>query len=795
MKTNIATFLLFIIASSNAFCGSFSSNTSNGTWSDPATWVFTGDADGIPDSDDDITILPGHQVNISGTNNSCRHIVVQGILNIPNLTLLKVFGNYIVSGQETGNNGAISFQGSGNFNLSGSGSFSTSIRYTFLYGNRTITSDVSLLKNSNCNTGNVTIRNQGYVRFSLIYGNNTTWINETGSTLELSSQNFTNWVVTLDATAPNNTIIYSNTSGSVTLLNTVNQSYHNLTLAGVSAVRRLPADIHVNGLFRVINGLLDTDGFDIYLRGNFQRVAPGAITQDPGTELIFDGTNSQTITNSGSAFAINHLIFNNPTTATFSSGLFTIRESIRVDQGSVNFGTNLVTLVSTPTSTAYIAPSNGTFTGSMIMQRHISSRVAGFSTMSSPSTGSTVQDWDNELLIVYATGGSSFPSVTGYSETLLDWEYVNSATTPLTPGKGFEVWLDDNGTYTSFTAATIDIRGTPNRGNISRAVTVDNDGWNLIGNPYAAHISFSDFRANAGVPMSDYFMYWDEAEDDYSFGGPGDEIAPHQGFWIEASSAGNVIFRETNKTSSNSSFFRSTQPGFFKLRLKSDGETNFTSNTNFVFEDGLSKVYEQGSDVTFKKAPHPNAPSLYSLSTEGKRLRLNKMEAENSLVLPLGFAVGVSGFYTISANELGLAQDAGFNCVVLEDKLTKTFTDLIEGSYRFYADGASDERFVLHLSKDNSACNRNLVSSASSELQGISITHTEQGIFVNYDLEDEMNSVISITNLLGQEIVSARSISISKGNIRVALPESFHGMFIVSVRQGDKMVTRKFFAP
>lgn len=791
MNKNLLLCFFSFLISQDGFSGTFTSNVPSGDWSSPSSWNFVADADGIPDSDDNVVIQAGHTITLNASAaNYCRDLSVQGTISLSLNKILYLNGNYSVSGNEIGV-GTIAFLPGTGTSISGA-NFGQNVRWTFAANsNRTILAGTTIVKAVTVGVSNTTLTNNGSFTVKDVFTHvGAVWIQGSNSFLSIKWPNFMSGRV-FNASAPGNTVNLSYT-GQAPI--SVGNSYHHLSIGPGNVSCALPTTITVNGNLTV-NSALNLNNFDLHLKGNFTN-SSSLFSAPSGSIFHCDGTSNQTLSSIGLiTTSISNLNINNSSGVNISLGNFAVSNSLSVLNGNFNTGTFNLTLSSTPTSTAYIAPSNGTFSGSMIMQRHISSRVAGFSTMSSPSTGSTVQDWDNELLIVYATGGSSFPSVVGYSETLLDWEYVSSATEPLSPGKGFEVWLDDNGTYTSFTAATIDIRGTPNRGNISRSVTVDNDGWNLIGNPYAAHISFSDFRANAGVPMSDYFMYWDEAEDDYSFGGPGDEIAPHQGFWIEASSAGNVIFRETNKTTSNSSFFRSTQPGFFKLRLKSDGETNFTSNTNFVFEEGMSNAYEQGSDVTFKKVPHPNAPSLYSLSIDGKRLRLNKMEAENNLDLPLGFAVGVSGFYTISANELGLAQDAGFNCVVLEDKLTKTFTDLTEGNYRFYADGTSDERFVLHLSKDNSACNRNLVTSASSELQGISITHTEQGIFVNYDLEDEMNSVISVSNLLGQEIVSARSISISKGNIRVALPESFHGMFIVSVRQGDKMVTRKFFQP
>src|SRR5262245_46868309 len=38
--------------------GTFTSNSATGNWNISTNWTFSGDADGIPDGDDNVTILP-----------------------------------------------------------------------------------------------------------------------------------------------------------------------------------------------------------------------------------------------------------------------------------------------------------------------------------------------------------------------------------------------------------------------------------------------------------------------------------------------------------------------------------------------------------------------------------------------------------------------------------------------------------------------------------------------------------------------------------------------------------------
>ena len=70
-----------ILLSNLLLAGTFDSNVATGNYNVAATWILTGgtDADGIPDADDDITILAGHDITIS-TTSGAKDVTVQGIL-------------------------------------------------------------------------------------------------------------------------------------------------------------------------------------------------------------------------------------------------------------------------------------------------------------------------------------------------------------------------------------------------------------------------------------------------------------------------------------------------------------------------------------------------------------------------------------------------------------------------------------------------------------------------------------------------------------------------------------------
>lgn len=516
------------------------------------------------------------------------------------------------------------------------------------------------------------------------------------------------------------------------------------------------------------------------------------------SKLSMVGSSAQSIVTT-SLMEVRELTINNAAGVTLNSGSVTIPSVLILTNGELAVASGTFILGSNATETARIAQvgAGGSMSGDFIVQRHIALRGAGFSDMSSPVQASTFQDWDNEMLLVYTyTPPSAYPSAWAYDETNWDYVPVTSATTPLVPGQGFEVYLDSDGSQTTFNATTINTVGTPNFGSIvSPTLTAVNDGWNLIGNPYASFITFNTFRTQNASAIGTNWMFYDEQIEDFVITSGG-TIAPHQGFWVEAlTGPTTVTFNENIKATSTSSVFRSAaSETYFTLRLSSEGLTRFTSNTQFDFNDNYSSAYEQGIDAQFRKVPHADAPSLYSVSPENKRLRLSRLADEDRLAIPLEYNVGIEGFYTISAPEMDAAQNAGYTCVILEDTKLGTFFDLSSGDYRFNASSGEKGRFVLHLSKDQSACNRNLASAAGG-IEGLEINRTTEGVFVQYNLNDESASVIRVHNMLGQEIADARQISVSKGNIRVNIPEGFSGIFIVSVQIGENRISKKFFNP
>lgn len=781
--------VLLLINLTKVNAGTFTS-VASGSWNVPANWTVVGDADGIPDFDDDITVNVGHTMTVPTTSYG-NNVTIDGTVTINSGGVLYIKNNYTLNGTEAGS-GAIGFTVNTSAIISGGGVFGTSVRYSFS-ASKTIAVGTVIIKAATTGTSiasNATLTNNGTFSIGQVgAGTNSTILNTSTGTLFIRSSLHASSTVIIDAQAAGNTVNYDFSNASGVMKSPLNGIFHHLTISGTTT-KSLQTSVTVNGNFTV----QPSSGFNfnnqnLTVKGNFN-MSSTLYTQQSASILTLDGTAAQNFGCTGAAVSnIPNLVINNAMGVTTTAGIIRIANYLEIQSGNFNAGTNRITLLSTAGTTARIAESAGTISGSMIIQRYVSGRSDGFSDMSSPISNANFAQLSDDFAMIFAPYASPWtiiPSAWGYNETVFDYYAIETSGTAMTPGVGYEVYLDNDGdTVTAFAATTIDITGTPNMGDIAVAVTVNNDGWNLIGNPYACFIDFDDFRTTAGVAMGTTFLFYDETIKDFNSGGSGDELAQSQGFWIQANVAGTATFKESNKSTSTGSTYRNSNELLFTVRVKAE-TSKFTSNTYLRFNETAGLEYVADRDLTFLKVPSPSAPSLYTTSTEGIKLRINELRALESLSIPMNFKAGVNGNHTISAMNIENIQAEGYDLVILEDKKLDIFYDISSSNYEFTAEINDDEeRFTLHFKSAQEA--------QDISLETVVFTQSAEGVFVNFNLDESTNAIIDVFNVAGQEISNPITTPTSVNRTKIIVPESYQGIYIVRVLAGDKIVTQKFY--
>jgi len=189
-----------------------------------------------------------------------------------------------------------------------------------------------------------------------------------------------------------------------------------------------------------------------------------------------------------------------------------------------------LTLLSDVNGSARVGTSAGSITGNVTVERFVKGPSAGngrrWRFMSSPVQSATLLDLQQEIYVTgYGTGTTpgttnsqgfdatynNEPSVYWYNELETGnlnngWIAPAHIDSVLVPGIGYRIFvrgqrndltqLERNSTTTQ-TPVTTNLRGVLNQGNITIPVTftsssaLSNDGWNLVGNPYASAIDWN----------------------------------------------------------------------------------------------------------------------------------------------------------------------------------------------------------------------------------------------------------------------------------------------------------------
>lgn len=772
--------VLICLISIKANSATFNSSGVTADWSTSTSWTIVSgtDADGIPDADDNITIQLGHQIN-TGANRSCTIMTINGILNLGSSSFVN-YGNFTISA--TGSlissvSVTHSVRGNGK-SFTVLGTVGSLIKYDFVYNTNITSSTNFTFLNSTSgsfsvrsgvtlnNSGNVTISNTALAGLG-------TWNNLSGSSLTLG-RNAT--ITNLNASAVTNTVTYN---AGATAIKAPTSSYNNLTINGSKTI---PANLIVSSNLTINSGTTNFQTFSLTLGGNLS----GAGLISNLNTVTFNGTTAQSI-----AFASN-LAFTNITSSnaagvSITSGTHTISNSLTVNAGNLNVGSNLITLVSDATKTAYIANSAGTISGSMIIQRYISARFAAYTDLSSPVTSTTIDDWDDELYMAIGAaanvagypggdgGAGGFYSVYEWNPTTVKWDSVLTGAT-LIVGKGYNNWVADD--ITSFPGRAIDSRGTPNMGTTSITAIYtpghgsDSTGWNLIGNPHAAFIDWSVVVASSSN-VDPVIQIYDGSGNYVNQTNP--LIAPGQGFFCYVSATTTVNVPQSAKTTSTlSTFMRGTKAKDYDLKLRlSSGSNPFFHEIKINYDNTASLNYEKGSDIPFIKSPKQTAPSITFVDGTHKFVR-NKMNTTSPLVvLPLEISTPIAGNYTIELE--GLLSNGIYSEAYLVNNTTKEQLEIGDANAVtvYFEKGETNNNYSLILKKANVPFNLGA--------ENVSIFSTADFINIKGSFETAQIVKVEVYNIVGQLVMNTTAELLPNDRITLSTSDLQSEVYVVKV--------------
>jgi len=462
-----------------------------------------------------------------------------------------------------------------------------------------------------------------------------------------------------------------------------------------------------------------------------------------GTETVtLSGTTAKTISGSSNT-ALYNLVMTNTGGVVTKLGLltsndltieanskFTIDASKTVTVAGIltnNAGTGGLLVISDGTGTASLIHNSNNVPA--IVQRYVSGASEDWHFLSSPVSAQMI-------------GGSWLPSGTygngtGYdlylwnepnncwiyklnSTSIINWNTVHPGQN-FVAGRGYLYSLKE-------TNPTKEFAGNLNNGAVSYALTsISSDptltGFNLVGNPYPSSIDWSVAtgwtRSNLVASGGGYDMWiWNPSAGNYgtcnSNSGSGTNgvtsyIAPMQGYFVRAASAGNLVTGNAVRLHTGAGDWKKGElnPDRLDLVVQSSTDSSYDEvRLQFGFtidQNGTAKLF----------SPVVSAPSLY-FSSDRANFTVQYLTSKiDHPLIPVMFVPGRDGNYTLQCN----FDPTNFETVILEDRQAKNQQNMkaspLYAFSAFKTDAAN--RFYLHFNSQNNLSENKLPATIYSE--------------------------------------------------------------------------------
>jgi chitodextrinase len=180
-----------------------------------------------------------------------------------------------------------------------------------------------------------------------------------------------------------------------------------------------------------------------------------------------------------------------------------ISEGIKIKNGTLGSDGNVLLLATAEqTAVIYEIENGGRITGDVTVQQHVPAGGTVYHYLSTPVSGVTVSEWQQSFPITGSFSGSSSGQGLDNSSSLFVYR-ENNGWVPYPPsGSSNSAAIERGAGYKALfrnqaQPITITAKGNPFQGSISFTLTGANAtpagrGWNLIGNPYASPVAWSD---------------------------------------------------------------------------------------------------------------------------------------------------------------------------------------------------------------------------------------------------------------------------------------------------------------
>jgi len=345
------------------------------------------------------------------------------------------------------------------------------------------------------------------------------------------------------------------------------------------------------------------------------------------------------------------------------------------------------------------------------------------------------------------------------------------------------------------------LTGNINYGLGSVAVTCgsgypDYQGFNLIGNPFAACIDWNWIISNYPPAYVNNAIYFTNNGRIASYvGGLGDNggtgtIPPMQGFFVKANANSSISLRpgarvhnieQLRYKKGPEEYENSTDTiSFIRLKIQdSRDSTDLVVRFNKKATAGIDKEFD-----AYEFSKTSGDINIWT-STGGIAFSINGLPfPESTMEIPVGVNSKISGIFRLSLSEINKLDDYS---VLLKDNLTGKIIDLKKGEYCEFTSqtGLSENRFIVVVTKSTTG----VQDITSSSEEKFAIYRSGEGVNIRYDGNSQVPFAgsVAIYDISGKIILKQTHLEWSgKGDYRrVNIGPVSPGIYIIKVSTKD----------
>ncbi len=326
--------------------------------------------------------------------------------------------------------------------------------------------------------------------------------------------------------------------------------------------------------------------------------------------------------------------------------------------------------------------------------------------------------------------------------------------------------------------------------------------WNCVGNPYSSAIKMNtnadasnnfisvNYTANNLDPAYAAIYVWDPVLNGYTVynnSSSAVNLPQGQAFMVKMNtSATNLSFTEAMQIHSPALALKSIKSAWPTIKLKASINNTIQNSTLITYNSGMTKGLDPTFDAGLFKGESDLVIYTRLVDDTGNPFAIQALPNNNfnGMIIPVGIESKTGGEVVFTADILDLPAEAK---VILEDKLTSTFTNLATSSYKaiIAPNSVIADRFRLHNSTSTTQSAIGDPSVGGNKLNAYAYQNVEIRIVGNVTSE----AVATLYDVTGKAVIIKK---LSEGSLNVIPVSSVSsGLYLLTVRDGVNTQTFK----